>query len=235
VRLAMLLLFLGVATARAESITVDGKVIEVVGRKGIPLADLQLAAAEYPHAYELAISSLYYDRGFATAKVDDEQGRCVILEGDVFRFRTVRALDTVTNASHQVRHLRKGKLFSRALIHAEVSGIERALRDTGHAFASVVPVIKLDLPAKQIDLTIEIERGPITRIHAIEVDGNVRISDATILARIGLAAGRLYNESALTAAKTTLEELGLTNVAVATKRVPGHEDRVHVTIEVTEP
>lgn len=223
-------------SASAESITVDGRPVEVVGRRAIPLEEIQKAADEYPTWLESATSSLYFDRGYAAVKVTERPTELVIDEGPRMKFRNVKAFEDGTKTPLRLQHVRSGRWFSRNDTAADVRAIESSYRDAGFAFAMATPTVTLDVEAKRIDLQIIVEPGPVTTIDSVTVLGNVRVSDDVIKRRVSVTRGQRYNESALMKTKSALEELGaFTEIAVSTRQVPGHADRIAVTFEVTEP
>jgi outer membrane protein insertion porin family len=135
-----------------------------------------------------AIAALYYDRGFVNVRIADPlvvlspDRRYMYLtihlrEGEVFRLGRVDIKgDLLWPREQLLRELkiRRGETFSRSRLGLDVVGLTGRYKDRGYAYANLTPLTNIDADKRVIDLTFEIEKGPLVTIHRIEVRGNAR-------------------------------------------------------------
>jgi outer membrane protein insertion porin family len=107
-------------------------------------------------------------------------------------------------------------------------------QDQGYAYANVLPLTKVDLPNRKINLTFEIARGKRAYFERINIRGNSKTRDKVIRREMKISEGELFNNTNLEISKRRINALGFfENVVVSTKR--GSSDEfVEVNVEVSE-
>ncbi|MGH6690796.1 MAG: POTRA domain-containing protein, partial [Gammaproteobacteria bacterium] len=83
------------------------------------------------------------------------------------------------------------------------------LRETGHPFASVKAVARVEREAQKVALSVDVRPGPQARISEVRLSGNERTSDGYMRRRAGLEEGHLVRASDLRRAEERLRVTGL--------------------------
>jgi len=173
----------------------------------------------------LELSAYYWDRGYATVKIDppqlDPSGlRFAIHEGPVFALSSVdvRGVPAAEAAADlAVMHERAGSTFSRRVASDDVQALEARYGDAGHAFASIEPRSKLDAEHRTIALAFWIDAGPRVRVGRVTVDPHGRTMADAMRRVLTVAPGQWYTQASLLESKRRLAALGLGDVAVSTE------------------
>ena len=196
----------------------------------------------------LLISAHYWDKGYANVKVGTPELRLSrdkqymylsipIDEGPVFTIGSVNFKGDLIGSSaanlDKIK-IRPGMKFSRTLIAGDRENLSAFYQDQGYAYANVMPLTKVDLDKKTIDLTFEIARGKRTYFERINIRGNTKTRDKVIRREMKISEGELFNNTNLEISKRRIMALGFfENVTVSTKR--GSSDEfVEVNVEVQE-
>jgi outer membrane protein insertion porin family len=196
----------------------------------------------------LLISAYYWDRGYANVKVGTPQLRLSrdkkymylsipIDEGPVFEIGTVSFKgDLIGSPEENAKRvkLRSGTKFSRTVIAEDREKLSAFYQDQGYAYANVLPLTKVDLPNKKINLTFEVARGKRAYFERINIRGNSKTRDKVIRREMKISEGEMFNNTNLEVSKRRITALGFfENVVVSTKR--GSSDEfVEVNVEVIE-
>lgn len=196
----------------------------------------------------LLVSAHYWDRGYANVKVGVPQLRLSrdkqymylaipIDEGPVFTIGSVTFKgDLIGTAQKNLERikLREGTKFSRTRIAEDRERLSNYYQDQGYAYANVLPLTKVDLANRKINLTFEIARGKRAYFERINIRGNSKTRDKVIRREMKISEGELFNNTNLEVSKRRINALGFfENVVVSTKR--GSSDEfVEVNVEVTE-
>jgi outer membrane protein insertion porin family len=196
----------------------------------------------------LIISAHYWDRGYANVKVGTPQLRLSrdkqymylsipIDEGPVFTIGAVNFKgDLIGGPAKNLEKIkmRPGVKFSRTMIAEDREALSSYYQDQGYAYANVLPLTKVDLDKKQINLTYEVARGKRAYFERINVRGNSKTRDKVIRREMRISEGELFNNTNLEVSKRRIMALGyFENVVVSTKR--GSSDEfVEVNVEVSE-
>jgi outer membrane protein insertion porin family len=196
----------------------------------------------------LLISAHYWDRGFANVKVSAPQLRLSrdkqymylsipIDEGPIFTIGTVNFKgDLIGTPQKNLERisLRAGTRFSRTRIAEDREKLSNYYQDQGYAYANVLPLTKVDIPNRKINLTFEVARGKRAYFERINIRGNSKSRDKVIRREMKISEGELFNNTNLEISKRRINALGFfENVVVSTKR--GSSDEfVEVNVEVSE-
>jgi len=196
----------------------------------------------------LLVSAYYWDRGYANVKVGAPQLRLSrdkqymylsipVDEGPIFTIGTVAfkgdLIGTPEKNLDKVR-IRAGVKFSRTMIAEDREKLSNYYQDQGYAYANVLPLTKVDLPNRKINLTFEVARGKRAYFERINIRGNSKTRDKVIRREMKISEGEMFNNTNLEISKRRINALGFfENVVVSTKR--GSSDEfVEVNVEVTE-
>ncbi len=196
----------------------------------------------------LLVSAHYWDRGYAQVKVGTPQLRLSrdkqymylsipIDEGPVFTIGQVAFKgDLIGGTPENLKRIgmRVGQKFSRTQIAEDREHLSSFYQDQGYAYANVLPLTKIDLPNRRINLTFEVARGKRAYFERINIRGNSKTRDKVIRREMKISEGELFNNTNLEISKRRITALGFfENVVVSTKR--GSSDEfVEVNVEVTE-
>jgi outer membrane protein insertion porin family len=196
----------------------------------------------------LLVSAHYWDRGYAQVKVGTPQLRLSrdkqymylsipIDEGPVFTIGTVNFKgDLIGTPAENLKKIliRPGVKFSRTMIAEDREKLSNYYQDQGYAYANVLPLTKVDLDHRKINLTFEVARGKRAYFERINIRGNSKTRDKVIRREMKISEGELFNNTNLEISKRRINALGFfENVVVSTKR--GSSDEfVEVNVEVTE-
>lgn len=196
----------------------------------------------------LLVSAHYWDRGYANVKVGVPQLRLSrdkqymylsipVDEGPVFTIGTINFKgDLIGTAEKNLARIgiRPNMRFSRTRIAEDRERLSNFYQDQGYAYANVLPLTKVDLPNRKINLTFEVARGKRAYFERINIRGNSKTRDKVIRREMKIAEGELFNNTNLEISKRRINALGFfENVVVSTKR--GSSDEfVEVNVEVSE-
>ncbi|HLL22650.1 MAG TPA: outer membrane protein assembly factor BamA [Kofleriaceae bacterium] len=196
----------------------------------------------------LLVSAYYWDRGYANVKVGSPQLRLSrdkqymylsipVDEGPIFTIGSVNfkgdLIGTADKNLDKIR-IRAGMKFSRTLIAEDREKLSNYYQDQGYAYANVLPLTKVDLPNRKINLTFEVARGKRAYFERINIRGNSKTRDKVIRREMKISEGEMFNNTNLEISKRRINALGFfENVVVSTKR--GSSDEfVEVNVEVSE-
>jgi len=196
----------------------------------------------------LLVSAHYWDRGYANVKVGTPQLRLSrdkqymylsipVDEGPVFTIGSINfkgdLIGTAAKNLERIR-IRPGMSFSRTMIAEDREKLSNYYQDQGYAYANVLPLTKVDLPNRRINLTFEVARGKRAYFERINIRGNSKTRDKVIRREMKISEGELFNNTNLEVSKRRINALGFfENVVVSTKR--GSSDEfVEVNVEVIE-
>lgn len=162
----------------------------------------------------------YQDAGYLRAEVGDpdvsvEKDALIVTvpvtEGDRYR---VGRLDvsgdpTVTGADLQPEFKLSGEeWFNRSYLTRDVDMVTRRYTDRGYFYASVNPLTKVDESSKTVDVTFDVQKGPLYFVRQIDIKGNTRTLDRVVRREMQLVEGELYSARKLQSSKLRLDGLG---------------------------
>ncbi len=192
------------------------------------------------------IEILYQNNGFLDSKVfDPEIGRGAkgllltihVFEGRQYRVGDVRFAGESGLPEEQLSKtvkLRKGDVFSRENLLADVLALTTVLNDQGYALALVSPLVEKREEYPLADVTYKMERGDPYRFGRVEVVGNSKTLDRVIRRNLDVADGRKYTATGLKRSKENLTRLQYfkdVKISTAPSEIPQEMD---VKVEVQE-
>src|SRR5262249_6414508 len=130
--------------------------------------------------------------------------------------------------------LKKGDVFSRTALRESVNSIADLYSTIGRASADINPRTEQIAADAKINLTVEINEGPVVYVERINITGNLRSEDKILRREIPMVEGDMFTLQKMTRARQRLINLGyfdMVNVATA----PGSDKtKIIVNVEVTE-
>ena len=165
----------------------------------------------------------YLDFGFLDAKVKDAsfvilpQSAQVLLiypvrEGRKYKVSSVLVEgDIIFDEIEENFTLKPGEWFSRKKLVDDIRWISLLYQDVGYSKTNVFPLFSKRPVSRdfgEVDVKITIEKGNLTWIRTIEVEGNTRTRDWVIRRRILISEGELYSFSALSLSHQNLFATG---------------------------
>jgi len=128
-------------------------------------------------------------------------------------FRTGR-LDVAGDETIDLEALRdklnldEGEVFDRSALTSDVDVLTRHYTDRGFYFASVNPRTRVDQADRIIDVTFQVEKGPLYFVREIEFVGNTNTVDPVLRHEMELVEGQLYSARAIQVSKAKIQRLG---------------------------
>jgi len=202
------------------------------------------------------ISALYYDYGFLDVRVSEPEVALSpdrdsvfitipIEEGPRYKIgriqvRDVRADRTergLLGGRRRVRGMvesRPSEYFSRSKIGRDLLKITNHYKDAGYANVNVEPVTRTDPDRRIVDVTFEIERGPVVYFERIQIRGNEKTRDRVIRREMEIVEGERYTQTRLDRSQQRITALGYFERVDISTRSGSADDRVIVNVEVTE-
>jgi outer membrane protein assembly complex protein YaeT len=183
----------------------------------------------------LAIRAFLRSRGYRDAEVpftrEDGDGELVITfnvsRGPLYRVGDLSVIDHTVLSEADLGGLgpiEAGAPFVEANLARVVDNLGRLYRSRGFTQVRLEPRTDVRVPARaadperQVDVRIEIEEGPRTRVRAVEFEGNAAFDDARLLALTRVAPGQPYADAEVFADRDRIDleyrNEGYENVAV---------------------
>jgi outer membrane protein assembly complex protein YaeT len=166
------------------------------------------------------VEKKYGDAGYLRANVGEPRVETTgdgitvtvpITEGDRFKVGKLDFAGDATIDKDEVRSelaLSKDEWFNRTHLTKDNDKVTQRYTDRGFAQAQVAPLTHTDEAAKTVDVTFDVNRGPLQFIRHVDVSGNTRTVDRVIRREVQLVEGELYSARAVQATKTRLNSLG---------------------------
>ncbi|MBW2732156.1 MAG: outer membrane protein assembly factor BamA [Deltaproteobacteria bacterium] len=196
----------------------------------------------------LLITALYYDRGFINVKLSEPQvGLSAdkrymyitihIREGKRYKLGKLGVKgDTLWPKQELLKSLKsqQGELFNRTRLGRDVMGLTNRYKNKGYAYANITPLTSIDANKRVVDLTFDIQKGPVVTIERINVRGNTKTRDKVIRREMRIAEGDRYSQSLLERSKARVTALGFFEGVNFSTRRGSADNRIVVNFEVKE-
>lgn len=194
------------------------------------------------HYDELVVLGWYFDHGYVAAKVastaigagDTLTVTFTVVEGSVYRVRSLEVLEGGAPALGWKPPLQAGDVFSRIALARALDRVRRTYRDLGYAYMTAAPETSIDTTRNELTIRVPVERGPVVTFETIDVVGLHTIALPTVLAQLLVAPGDRYHETKLEdSKKRLLETAWFTRVDLATHQ-GSTPDKIRLSVEVDE-
>ncbi len=162
----------------------------------------------------------YLNRGFLEVEVGEpvvraeEDGLVVgveITEGPQFRVGRIALEGDDTMDLDGLRErigLEEGEVFDRSQLTRDVERLEANYTDQGFFLARVSPLTDVDDQGRVVDVSFQVEKGPLYFIREIDVAGNTTTVDPVIRREMRVVEGQLYSARALGLSEGRIRRLG---------------------------
>lgn len=194
------------------------------------------------------IADLYFNNGYVNVRVGEPQVQQIenktalqvtfpIIEGEQFRVGRLDFHGDLLAPKEELAlklSLKKGEVFSRAVLRGDIGTFTDFYADKGYAFANVTPATQINSDSHTIDITFEVEKGEKVYIDRINIGGNTKTRDKVIRREVRLTEGDLFSSTKLRKSKQNLMNLGFfeeANIATA----PGAAaNKLNLNVDVKE-
>jgi outer membrane protein insertion porin family len=196
----------------------------------------------------MLIQSHYFDRGYINVKVGDPRMELSpdrrsmyitlsIEEGLQYRIGTLDVKGELLDSRETyLNHLqaKPGEVFNRTLVAQDVQNIAEMYKDKGYAYVNSTPETRVDDKQRIVDLSFDIQKGPLVNFERINIRGNTKTRDKVIRREMRVYEGEQFSQSRLDFSKRRVNSLGyFDKVEVTTKRGSA-DDTMDVNLEVGE-
>ena len=195
------------------------------------------------------LETWYLDRGYLKFAVQstqvsispDKESVYITInidEGDIYKISDVELSGELKIPENQVRALimmRKGMIFSQALMTSSSEYITRVLGNRGYTFAEVTGYPEVDEDEKTATVTFVVTPGMRAYVRRVEFRGNTKTSDEVLRREMRQMEGGSANNALIEHSKVRLERLGFfKEVNVENIPVAGTNDQIDVVYTVEE-
>ena len=195
------------------------------------------------------LRSHYLDRGYLRFTLDSTQvsmtpektGIYIALnvdEGEQYEISDVEVIgDLLGNEDYieRVLPLVSGELYNQAEVTYTEEFISRFLGRFGYAYPTVTTIPEINDEDKTVKLTLSVDPGKRIYVRRINFEGNKVTADNVLRQNVSQIEGAWLSNNSLESSKNQLSRLTyMENVEFDTVRIPGKEDQVDVTFNVTE-
>jgi outer membrane protein insertion porin family len=160
-----------------------------------------------------------------------------MVEGDRFTIGKVDVAGdaTVDLAALQERlNLKEGETFNRSYLTDDVEELEHYYTNRGFYFAGVNPRTLIDEEELGVDITFEVEKGPLYFIREIDVAGNTVTIDPVIRREMNLVEGQLYSARAIGLSERRIRGLGFFEEVNFEPQQTDYPDQLDLGVKVVE-
>lgn len=193
------------------------------------------------------IRDYYLDRGFIQVQVSGPETEVIgdgrwmriifrVVEGEKFKIKNIAFTgnDIYTNSFIENKiNLHSGMIFSRRMLREDISRIVDLYGEKGYAFSNITPDIKPDETTREVDITLDIEKGEKIKIRRINIGGNEKTRDKVIRRELRLSEVDYLDTSALKRSFQRINNLNyFENVEIVPELVS--KDMVDLNVRVKE-
>jgi outer membrane protein insertion porin family len=170
--------------------------------------DLQLVVQKYQNAGYIQVEVDEAD------VVPEQDGLTVLVRLVEGRRYEVGKVDVVGDETLDLESLRErlllkeGEWFDRSALTADSESLADRYRNRGFYFANVEPLTRVSEDELDVDVTFDVEKGPLYFIREIDISGNTTTIDPVIRREMQVVEGELYSARALRLSQGRMERLG---------------------------
>jgi outer membrane protein insertion porin family len=188
----------------------------------------------------------YADAGFLQVQVGEpnvipEPGglrvKVPIAEGRRFQVGTLDVAGDKTVDIDKLRallELETGEWFNQSHLTDDVTELRDYYRDRGFYFANVQPITNLAASSNAVDVTFQVQKGPLYFIRQIDLSGNTVTVDPVIRREIPIVEGELYSQRKILLAKDRIEQLGFFEEVDLRPEPTEEPDQIDLDVTVVE-
>ncbi|MDQ6975249.1 MAG: outer membrane protein assembly factor BamA [Mariprofundaceae bacterium] len=194
------------------------------------------------------LGQYYQENGYLDAKVNSAQLSLVpgkeafyltfnLHEGPVY---TVNAVDfsgdivPTKEALDAALAMHAGEIYSLSTLRNSIQQLTEVVGNEGFAFATVTPLFKRNLAAKEVAITFDIRKGREVYIQRIEISGNQKTNDDVIRREMRLDESARFSAEGMRLSKERLKRSQLFKDVRISMPAAGADDQVDLNIKVEE-
>lgn len=126
------------------------------------------------------------------------------------------------------------EVFSRSEMRKSVLAINDQYADQGYAYVNVSPLTRKDREKQKIDLTFDVEQGPLVHIDKINIQGNTKTRDKVVRRQLYMAEGDQYSSSDIRKSRGAIRNLGFFETVNIQESESTEPSLTNLDIEVVE-
>jgi outer membrane protein insertion porin family len=196
----------------------------------------------------MMIQGYYFDRGYINVKVGDPRMELssdrhsmyitvAIEEGQQFRIGELDVKGELLDSRESyLKRLqaKPGDVFNRTQVAQDVQNIAELYKDKGFAYVNSTPETRVDDKKRIVDLSFDIQKGPLVNFERISIRGNSKTRDKVIRRELRVYEGEQFSQSALDYSKRRVNALGFFDKVELTTKRGSADDSMDVNVEVGE-
>ena len=196
----------------------------------------------------MMIQGYYFDRGYINVKVGDPRMELspdrhsmyitvAIEEGQQFRIGGLDVKGELLDSRESyLKRLqaKPGDVFNRTQVAQDVQNIAELYKDKGFAYVNSTPETRVDDKKRIVDLSFDIQKGPLVNFERISIRGNSKTRDKVIRRELRVYEGEQFSQSALDYSKRRVNALGFFDKVELTNKRGSADDTMDVNVEVGE-
>jgi outer membrane protein insertion porin family len=161
-------------------------------------------------------------------------------EGPQFSVNDISFNGTMLFTEDKLREniqLKKGEIYSEALLREDIQKLTEMYQDEGYAFANVLRTLSIVPGENKVDVEFSFEKGKIAYFGEIRIKGNNKTRDKVIRRELRIQEGARYSGSALRRSKENVNRLGFfepQSVIFNQVSPKGKDDVLDIEVEVKE-
>ena len=196
----------------------------------------------------MLIQGYYFDRGYINVKVGDPRMELspdrrsmyitvAIEEGQQYRIGNLDVKGELLDSRElyiQRLQARPGEVFNRTQVAQDVQNIADLYKDKGFAYVNSTPETRVDDKRRIVDLSFDIQKGPLVNFEHINIRGNSKTRDKVIRREMRIYEGEQYSQHGLDYSKRRVNSLGFFDKVEMTTKRGSSDDTMDVNVEVGE-
>jgi len=192
------------------------------------------------------VQEKYLNAGFLQVEVGEPEVKTLdnglvvqvhIVEGDQFSIGKVDVAGDETVDLEALRErlkLKEGETFNRSFLTDDVEELEHYYTNRGFYFAAVNPRTLIDGEELRVDITFEVEKGPLYFIREIDIAGNTVTVDPVVRREMTLVEGQLYSARAIELSEGRIRGLGFFEEVNFEPQQTDYPDQLDLGVKVVE-
>ncbi|PMP94344.1 MAG: outer membrane protein assembly factor BamA [Thermodesulfobacterium geofontis] len=191
------------------------------------------------------IETAYKNKGYIDVKIGDpiveEEPDGVIIkipieEGPQYKVGKVKINQDLFPEEKIYKKIQtsSGKVFSLKTLKEDESILIHLFSDYGYAYTKVDTKIDKDPKNKLVNVTFDINKGPVVYIGRIEIEGNTKTRDKVIRREFKIAEGWPYSASRVEESERRLRRLGYFEEVKIDKEKGAKEEELNLKVKVKE-
>ncbi len=191
------------------------------------------------------LETFYKNNGYIDVKIGDpivkeEEGGVVITipieEGPQYRVGKVKINQDLFPEEKIYKKIKTspGKVFSLEALREDESILTHLFTDYGYAYAKVDTRIKKYPKKRLVEVTFNVDKGPVVYIGRIEIEGNTKTRDKVIRRELKIAEGWPYSAYRIEESERRLRRLGYFEKIKIEKEKGAKENEINLKIKVKE-